>query len=416
MKTPALIAVTLTAFAAGAWLGREERVNIAAEKMRGTALPAERALLRASGESRENERWSHLVSALQEPLFLRQRVLMLEAVGDLSAAEVADFLLRADRLPVQFRKTIIHALATRWFELDAPAATAWVRARHNLDLQQIWAAHDPAAALRDRAGWPEENGGLDIWKPIIAGLAGPGGREQAAMFLAMPPARGRDDFLAAIFETWAQSEPATAFDSATLLPAGELRERVQHSLLLDWVRRDPASALARTRTLLPGLRAGMTGSGFINAFTDRLAKIDPATALSWVTELPAEMRPFPAIAAAREWAKTEPAAALDWCRANGIEVVRHLRGSGSDDAVLSSAMRAHPAETTAWALALPPGDDRDRLLERALHERLNRTQPDQLFTGDPKSFRELHRQTPPAGRARIERRMGEGAALLQSNP
>ncbi len=419
MKAPGLIALTTTAFAIGAWLGRGgmgTRIDPkfprqSAIEADASASPAPTAL-RAGGENPADEHRMRFASALHDRLPLRRRAHLAEALGDFTAAEMPGAIARAEKLPPDYLWNAVEALVARWFEFDPAAAARWCRQRPNHKTLCIWARHQPEVVLREletfsavKVTWSEH--GLDR---IIA----PTAAEQASILRALPPGENRDELLGLAVEHWAGEDSSAAWAFAGSLPAGELRERVKRETLLGWARRDPAQAIALAGPLLSSLPVGVRGNTFILDLTTRLAEHDPAAALRWVEDIPAGFQSVAAITAACALAKVDPVAALDWTRAQGLEVARGIRIKGRRTAtVLGDAMREHPAQTTAWLLALPSGEERDGLIERAAFHRMGRLPPDQTNTGAEPWMRALHRAMPAESRERLERFMGEKAAALR---
>jgi hypothetical protein len=125
-----------------------------------------------------------------------------------------------------------------------------------------------------------------------------------------------------------------------------------------------------------------------------------------VESLPTEMGQDPVIAVGREWAKTEPIAALEWAIARGADVTRGLHefgNSGWSGAILKEAMLTHPEETAQWVCNFPPGAERDRLIERAFQERIYNVQPAQLFNGPSEVLFDLFAELPPDAQPRAAR-------------
>src|SRR3954464_3559156 len=165
-----------------------------------------------------------------------------------------------------------------------------------------------------------------------------------------------------------------------MVDAASLRAQV----LGDWAAQDPRGALEALIELLPELHAGVLGNPLISQIAERIGEKDPRLVLDWLEALPDEFRLTPSIAAARQWAKTEPEAALSWCMEHEIDVAHNKweRFTMSTDGVLAAALRAQPDAAVGWLEHLPAGPERDRLLEQGLDESLRDIPKERLFSSD----------------------------------
>ena len=229
----------------------------------------------------------------------------------------------------------------------------------------------------------------------------------ALAFLAtLPLGQLRDDLLPQVLAEAARIDPRRALAFLDDQPESPRKQDALQALLLTMVLKDPAESLARVETLLPSLHAGLTGNMFINRFSNALAQKDLAASRAWVESLPTEMGQDPLIAVGREWAKTEPIAALEWAVARGADVTRGLHefgNSGWSGAILKEAMLTHPEETAQWVCNFPAGAERDRLIERAFQERIYNVQPAQLFNSPTEILFDLFAELPPDAQPRAAR-------------
>jgi hypothetical protein len=178
---------------------------------------------------------------------------------------------------------------------------------------------------------------------------------------------------------------------------------------------EPAESLARVEAMLPSLCRGIVGIAFVSRFTNALAQEDLAAARAWVESLPGALGQDPLIAVGREWAKTDPIGALEWAMAHGADVTRGLHEFTNDErgwsgAVLKEAMLNHPEETVQWVKAFPPGAERDRLIERAFHERLDNLPSGQLSFDSNEILFDLLAELPPDAQSRAARDLGNKRA------
>jgi len=120
--------------------------------------------------------------------------------------------------------------------------------------------------------------------------------------------------------------------------------------------------------VIPELTPEIIGSSMLNRMVSAVAEKDPRAAMEFAITLPEEFRTNPAIASARSWAGSEPIAALEWCRTNGIELTRGERIGDSSwaSSVLDECVASHFAETAEWIQSLPEEAERQQLAECGL--------------------------------------------------
>ena len=348
-------------------------------------ISATAATDRAAGSpgafDRTDERIVRLFTALHQPVRLRQRFELVEAVRALTAAEIPALMKHAESLPKDLASDLVPALAGRWFELDPRAAEAWAQtSRSQFYLSQEWARADPEGAFRVAS----ESG--KWWASILMSeaLDTMYGGDSAAMLQrarTLPAGELRDYATDQAFYGWARRDPAAAYAAFAAMPSDRERDEPRRGLLRTWAESDPAGALAKVGEILPTLKAGMLGNDLVRDIAETAARKDPRLALDWLAGIPGEFGSAPAITAARQWAEKEPLAALEWCLANGVDIARaDARDFQSwQPAALGAAMEHAPTDTFAWLGALPPGAERDRLLECAFMESMWHTPREQLF-------------------------------------
>ena len=348
-----------------------------------------------------DERFTHVLSALQERSKLKRDHDLYKAVGDLSGPDVAAMIERAARLPSAARQQVTSALMERWFELDVSSAAAWVR-EHPSELRYwaIWAIKAPesmiAEALSQRVV-PYREPTLDM---AVAAIVGKDQKKQAAYLAAMPAAPARDENLGSAILTWSTTDPAAAFEFARNLPAGSLRQSSVEGTLRVWAELDPQRAAREVDALVPQLVVGLEGNPTVATVARELSKHDPEAALAWLNQLPDEhCGTEPYITAASVWADREPIAALTWCRENGLDA------SGMGAAVIDAAMSTEPIATLEWIQAIPEVDMRNRWLEAALRTKseLNRASANDAAA---KTFLDFLQQLPFESQERIAYQLG----------
>ncbi|MDQ3623511.1 MAG: hypothetical protein M3463_13650 [Verrucomicrobiota bacterium] len=393
-----------------------------------------------------DELFGRVLSITQEPGVLKVRAELTAALSEVSEEEIKAIIERTLKLPARYH-SILPAAIERWFHLNRAAVTQWMEDHaagpRNFIVWEACAAQDPEGALAMVAqdGHRTAQNRVMLYKAVsVLAADEPGAR--ARKLAELPAGPVRDEALRAQLERWAQADAAGASALFDTLPGGKLRdgllpEIVKHltqinpleafafierqppgkprdaaleNAIVGISKQDPALALKKAEALLPSLSAGIVGNIFVNRFTSVLAQKDLAAARRWTDSLPPEMRMDPIIAVGREWAKTEPIAALEWAQANGVDVTRGLHEfgvtGGWSGAVLKEAMLKHPETTANWVRALPAGAERNRLLERSFQELAFNLEPGKLFKSPYDVIFTLLAELPAEAQARSARQLG----------
>jgi hypothetical protein len=396
-------------FAVGGWLAyhpRSQPRTQASQQLSAAGGDVLTGASRIAVPSDSDVRFSRLASALQERQFLKQRYELYEAASQLTVEELRDQISRAEKLSPNYRGPLLTALIGRWFELDAAAAAEWVRNhKANSDILLAWAHCDPESVLADVMSSRSSRWKAEILQAAVEELVGPNVADQAARLATLPQGPERDRALWSRIVKWSKDDPVAAFQFASGLPSGPLRDQSLQSTLAASTSKDPDAAMARVNEILLDLKGS---EWIVQVLVNGVAGRDPKAALQFARQLPKEFGTDAVVVAARAWARNEPEAALDWCRSNGIEIARTMQRNGiySSAGVLGEAMRSHPNETIAWIEALPPGRERERLIERSLHERLDYLQPDQLFNNGEDIVLDLYRKLAPEAQERTAADLG----------
>ena len=414
MKILPLIMTCAAGLAAGALLGRIGPSGVSDARRASSGSAREQMSDDRFRAFAENDATAvRVFSALQHPMYLRMRFELFEASRDLTAHNLPALVTRAQTLPSAPRSELLPMLLERWFELDFQAAHTWMRAHpKEFAARAAFARVNPEAAIQEALQLSDTNRARVLLHDAIRQLAGNDLEAQAARLKALPRGKLRDTVLQGVLSGWAlRQNPTAAFAALGEISPGSARDNARNAALLAWAHRDPVGALQQVNAILPTLRAGVLGNDLVTNIAEAIVNKDPRLAFEWISQLPAEFRAAPAIAAARSWAAKEPVAALDWCIANEVDVVRGRRFDleQSLPGVLGEAMAAAPAATTAWLQALPAGPDRDRLIERGLTTGLLRAK-DQLMTGDNGFAMRLFDDLPADGQVRTANRLGQSRA------
>jgi hypothetical protein len=254
----------------------------------------------------------------------------------------------------------------RWVELDAPAATRWAASagknlRHLARQSALaWAALDAPAAAAWVCALSDPEAARELARFVLPALA------ETDVSAALALAGSRDDafreaVLPSLLEPLAKADPATALRTygPTLWKNGQgfwqLRDTIS-----EWSRRDPAAALAWLTAQPTGDQADQ-----LSHWISTLAQTtEERRALATV------LAANPAIPQGREalgniffsWGTDKPADALAW-----------LNQLPDPDLRLSLLVRAgnsrytdNPEKSLPLALALPPGQNRNRSITSVL--------------------------------------------------
>lgn len=396
MKTASLLLATTLGIGAGVLIGWRQPAPLMSlptqtrqfEQNSGAAL----GRLDPASAFSNDPRMIRLFSAALEPVNLLRRFELAEALRDLTAQDLPALIKHVDGLPQSMRDELLSILMNRWLELDSKAAAAWARAHPRFarfDEIEALVRADPEAAIRDALAAPRSNRSVEMLDQAIFQLAGDDYRARIAKLKTFPASELRSQVLQHMLYWWAETEPAAAYAALGELAAGPAREKARAGILRSWATSDPAGALREMSAVIPTLEAGVLGSDLVTRVAELAGKKDRRLVLDWLGGLPVEFRMAPAIAAAADWAKTEPTAALDWCLENGVDVARGRRvGLGSWSAgVLGEALAADPSKVLSWLGALPAGANHDTLMERALWDSLWRVPNEQRFEKEAVSMR-----------------------------
>ncbi|MGV3533894.1 MAG: hypothetical protein ACO1QR_16110 [Chthoniobacteraceae bacterium] len=329
----------------------------------------------------DDGRIARAFSALQQPVRLFLRYEMAEALKDLKPQEFPALVRHVDSLHGRARDELFEPLVERWFEIDPGAARAWAQeSPREWKIMQAWGRADPEGAYQT-AIQSDKPWAASLLAAIIRADAGDDTLTQLEKVRSLPPGSLRDRPLSSLIVALAGQDPAAAYGALEELPTGNLREQTRYDVLMQWAGKDPAGALAVLKQRLSSKETGTMGDFQVTMVAQRIGRENPELVLEWLADLPAAVRSPASIAAAIAWAENEPLSALGWCMENGIEVARpRYLGEGWQLPVLDVAMRKSPTETLALLDALPPGADRDRLLECAFVASLSELKGDG-FTG-----------------------------------
>ena len=162
MKNAPLILACAAGLAAGAFVGsRDHRALPAASSasdadVHGNSTGADARMDRALAFSSDDARITRLFSALREPIALKKRAELFEALQDLSAQDLPGLVKHAEGLSFMLRREVLPILVERWFAVDFDAAQNWMRAHpREYSAVKAWAQANPEAAIQEALANPK---------------------------------------------------------------------------------------------------------------------------------------------------------------------------------------------------------------------------------------------------------------------
>jgi hypothetical protein len=351
------------------------------------------------GNFSHDERITRVFSSLQQRVTLLRKYELAEALRGLTARDMAGLVKHVQSLSRRTSSQILPALVERWFELDPAAAAEWAKTQEKetgYETMRTWARADPESAIRFALSSDKEWRSQLMFVDSLDALHGKDFAAKLSRVLALPTGDLRDYALNSVLANWAAQDPAAAFAAFEKSPPRSGQDEMRGQLLRSAAERDPAWAIAKMEEILPSLKAGVLGHQLVGSLASAIAGKDPRKALDWLASLPEEFRTAPAIGIGREWALKEPVAALEWCMEQGVDITRADWSSPRNwqPSVLGGVMEKAPQETFARLAALPPGAQRDRLLECAFMESLWHTPGKQLYADNDAMARTFYKALP----------------------
>ena len=386
----------LAGFAAGSFFiharnSEASAKNLASENGNADGVRRDSA---ASGRSPEDV-FGAALSALFRQNDLRGLAEMGTTLGELDSAQIATLLDRLDKESSRQMQDRCAWLFSWWSKRDPKAAAAWFRPQldaaaqdgrpssggMNARAQKIaaWAKMDPLAALEYAREHLHQGIATELLRDAMGGWADENAEQHLAVLLAFPEGKARTAGL--------------------------------EMFLRSWAKRDAAGALAQYRAL------GLSNSQLLSGLLRTVGESNPMQALDVLAQFDAAQIARSAPALVEQWAKSDPAAALGWALAHGVGINHRYEDTGRVEHnsfrreswsgghyfnPFNKALEKQPAATLAWVRSLPPGADRDRLLELAATSGKDFEQTLGLFS-----------ELPADAAARVANRIG---AFFQSEP
>ena len=312
----------------------------------------------------------------------------------MAATATVDFVAAVRGAMGQFdewdRLRRLHAVIDQLGPADIEAAAVQLRRLSQIERQVVarglgarWAHFDPVAAL----AYAKRLGGADTARAITEGAfrkwAAEAPDTMRAWLAALPAGDERDSAVARAVGPMGHHDLPAALVLLQQLPEGRKRSEAIFDLF-----RNPA--VTGDSVLSRKLYALLPRGGNEPHLAFRMAQTDVNTALAWVAALPEGEDHRQALAAiGKAWAQDDPAAALNWMLVNTPPPPNNITAWNRNPLkeTFSSWAEAAPDEALAWALALPPGKNREDLAANGI---------EQLAQANPKRAAELLKTKFPA--------------------
>jgi hypothetical protein len=142
------------------------------------------------GQEDPETTFTALLTAIHHPdERFRGRIELCRALEAIEPSQIRELLLRAQKLPLRYRKDLSAAVLERWFEADKIGAEQWLRANasHSDQLVKIWARFAPEAALRELMASPHGNPGAS--SIALDQIAGKDPKARLTALASFPPGK-----------------------------------------------------------------------------------------------------------------------------------------------------------------------------------------------------------------------------------
>lgn len=177
----------------------------------------------------------------------------------------------------------------------------------------------------------------------------------ATSALANEPARTRDSLLTAIYEGYAETDPAAAFQQALLIDGDDrLKNRVLGEVIETQIRNGGLNAAKLT---VDQLSDTQLQNSLRRELVDEWAAFDPEAAAAYVGSLGEDAGTNVKNALVSEWAESDPAAAAAWLSSLDPEDPAVAQGSAS---IIREWTRYDLAASAEWLNSLPASPELDR--------------------------------------------------------
>lgn len=317
----------------------------------------------------------------------------LESVLErLSPMQMSALLDEVERSTGPLRSERLPSLFALWQKRDPRAATAWIQPRLNTvaqdnpvsgyltyphprgDLILAWAKASPRDALEYARSHARTSLAAQLLAAAVRNWPESDDRTRLALLLDFPQGAARSGALASLLADWTKREPSAALATAQALESEEERQKTTAGVLRAWARKDAASALGQYRAL------ALDDIPLLSDLLSDYVKVDPVRTANWLESLDAAQLGRYGPIVVEQWVERDPAAALTWALEHGLNIgfqwnveqgmLHESLGRTNHDVSrvtqpLAAALEKQPEKTLAWLRSLPPGPERERLIETA---------------------------------------------------
>lgn len=335
-----------------------------------------------------DDRLAKVLQALFTPGSFRDLARLGSLLHELPPDQMKLVMERADRLPTEQRAIWLPRLFTYWMNEDQVAATAWFMPKlerlgkgatylgsfsSSVDPQllAIWARTAPERAYTYVREHPASSVSRHLLDSALSFWPDKDPSHRFQLICSLPEA-ARQQTLPSFLGNWAETDQSAALAAARSLPPGPARDELVLSLLLKTSSLQPQE-LFREITQL-----GTPRIGTLALTVEKAATLDPTATLDWWQKQDAAVQGQLGATLAAAWAQKDPAAALAWALAHGVDPLASPLSSleiggeaaglhGSHDLYRSpfrKALEEQPDATLQWIRSLPP-EERERYLEAA---------------------------------------------------
>jgi len=206
---------------------------------------AEQTVADATGDTPE---W---LTALVEMEPLEQLSVLLDRMRDSSSEDFGTLMTAIQKYQGSLRWTAQLILATKWVATDSLGMLAYLesqpddqqRSLRNL-FYSVWAKEDPTAAYASVLQLANPRTQLSAMQSVIRIVANTNPQGAIEMATEMSAMGHRADWLMGnIYESWANTEPEAARESALNLPDGPEKVKALSGALQNWIQEDSIAAL-----------------------------------------------------------------------------------------------------------------------------------------------------------------------------
>jgi predicted transcriptional regulator len=264
-------------------------------------------------------------AAKSQPDSVEQNQALTAVINGLAGIDFSNALARAASLPVgdtrsRFIAGLLHGQTATNTLADVSALPAADQAAATNQIATLWAQNDPPAAAQFAVEHPE------LPAPLYREIALAWGKSDFSAatnwFAGLPAGDAKAAALSGLALAQATNAPASALDWLLASPETNAQPAAIQAVLQSWSQTEPEAA-AQWLTNLP---ATTNNDSLFNAFITGAMVKYPDFAAQWTQSVTndADRQKFQ-IQVARQWLKTDPAAATNWI--DNLDLPEKIRSS-----------------------------------------------------------------------------------------